>query len=223
MYKKIFILLFGLFVSIQVFSQVELNDLYEFYPEPLKTFFLNKEEIRMRTLGMINYYKDKKTIKGKINISCIAADKDSKAYFSIPDSIYGRFEVLQITRFDSSFHRIKWDMIEPIDVYQITIARVEDSILVGDSVNIRGKYYQRLDMYNVLSVDYPLDYCNKIKVGQRYDLLLISFFDKCDNIFHDDRQDFCIDNVCIFNFPIGMIGCFYTTPNMIGLNYHENK
>ncbi|MDR1006109.1 MAG: hypothetical protein LBL74_04520 [Bacteroidales bacterium] len=191
--KRILIILFSL-ISIYSYSQVKTDKIE----------------------GHINYYRSIKNKSGKINVSKLFENANRQEI--IEDSIQKTFEIVGIEKLDSCY-KVDKNTLEPIDAYVISVSNVIDGNLKKDTFNILGEQYPLTGVYHILSCD-TMQNGIKIEIGQRYNMLLISYFDRIlPNMYHETNMPICLNNICILHFPIGFIMNFYTTPNLKGLHY----
>lgn len=194
---------------------------------------LTKKERLMHQIDFfIRDYKAHRTHNNKIKASII----DYKEYMysndsilrEIKDSIQMEFEVGTIEKMDG-FYKIKEgkeykdNKLKKVDVYHIMLCPVVDGKILIDTVYIWDKMFIGPVTYHVFSVEDPLLKSDKIKVGQRYNFLLLSFFDKKLPGMYGYVVPLCFDNVCTLRFPIGRLGNFYITPNLKGLYYMKDE
>jgi hypothetical protein len=159
--------------------------------------------------GHINYFKSQKNKKNQIKVSELFEDTQKLPF--APDSINKVFEIVEIEKLDSCYKKFG-NIIESKDVYLINVSEIIDDSIRKDTFNILGEKYVLTGVYKVLSVCDTLQNGTKIEVGQKYKMLLISYFDKIlPTMYHGENMTICLDNVCILHFPIGSIGNFYTS------------
>lgn len=178
-------------------------------------------------------YKVHKTFNNKIKASII--DYKGSRYSSdtilreIEDSIQMEFEVATIEKMDG-FYKIKKgkeykdNKLKKVDVYHIMLCPIVDEKILIDTVYIWDKMFIGPVTYHVFSVGDTVLKSEVIKAGQRYNFLLLSFFDKkFPPIYNGYVTTLCFDDVCTLTFPIGRYSNFYITPNLMGLYYIEDK
>lgn len=191
---------------------------------------------KKETMNHIDYfakqYKAHKTYNNKIKASII--DYKGSRYSSdtilreIKDSIQMEFEVGTIERMDGFYKiekgkEIKDNKLKKVDVYHIMLCPVVDGKILIDTVYIWDKMFVGPVTYHVFSVEDTILKSEKIIVGQRYNFLLLSFFDKKFPLMYNGYlTTLCFDEVCTLRFPIGQYSNFYTTPNLKGLYYLKN-
>lgn len=212
--KKVFLLLVLSTIFCKVgFSQFE---------------FTKEESLIAKILYFSKQYKEHKTHNNKINASII----DYKEFLNdndtilreIKDSIQMEFEVVTIEKM-TDFYKVKIGenlkdkKLKKVDVYHITLCPIVEGKRQKQTVYILGKKYVEDVTYHIFSVGDTVLKSKRIKEGQRYNFLLLSFFDKELPDMYGYLVPVCFDNVCTLRFPIGMLGNFYTTPNLKGLYY----
>lgn len=194
--------------------------------------FTKKERLIHQIDFFIRDYKAHRTHNNKIKASII----DYKEYMysndsilrEIKDSIQMDFEVATIEKMDA-FYKLKEDKeykdnkLKKVDVYHIMLCPIVEGKRLRDTVYIWDKMFVGDVTYNVFSVEDTLLKSEKIKVGEIYNFLLLSFFDKQLPDMYGYVVPLCFDNVCTLRFPIGRLGNFYITPNLKGLYYMKDE
>lgn len=197
-----------------------------------QSYFTKEEQLMGNIRFFTKEYKAHKTYNNKIKASIIDykrfMDSNDTILRDIEDSIQMEFEVGTIEKVDD-FYKIKIgektedQMLKNVDVYHITLCPIVEGKRLRDTVYILGEMHVGDVTYHIYSVADTVLKSEKITEGQRYNFLLLSFFDKQLPSMYSYLVPLCFDNVCTLRFPIGRLGNFYTTPNLKGLYYIDSN
>lgn len=162
---------------------------------------------KKKVLGNICYMKEytKYCKNGKV-LEIQISDKPLDTICDSKDSIREVFIIRKIEKVKYAYCKID-NILYPKNVYKIYLQCISNP-----SFNY---------VYQVLSIEDKVEGKTKIKEGEKYNLLLISYFAR-DKFRQGNYYDILLDDVYMVFVPMHVWGLnFYTTPNLKGLYYND--